>query len=43
MKLDGFAVAGRQHERGARSALGANRAEHVGRLGALIVDGTGLD
>src|SRR6266700_6838064 len=41
MKLHGFAVAGRQHERGARSALGANRAEQVGRLGALIVDGTG--
>src|SRR6266496_4430411 len=41
MKLHSFAVAGRQHERGARSALGANRAEQVGRLGALIVDGTG--
>jgi hypothetical protein len=40
MKLRGFTVAGRKHEGRAGSAVGANRTEQVGRLGALIVDRT---
>jgi len=42
MKLHGFGVAGRQHEGGASSTLGADRAEQIGRLGALIVAGSGM-
>jgi len=41
MKLHSFGVAGRQHEGGAGSAFGADRTEQVGRLGPLIVGGTG--
>ena len=41
MELHGFAVAGRQHEGGAGAAFGADRTEQVGRLGPLIVGGTG--
>jgi hypothetical protein len=41
VKLHRFDVAGRQHEGGAGSAFGADRTEQVGRLGPLIVDGTG--
>src|SRR2546421_12822513 len=41
VKLHTFGVAGRQHEGGAGSAFGADRTEQVGRLGSLIVDGTG--
>src|SRR3977135_910753 len=39
MKLHGFGVAGREHESGAGSMFGADRAEQVGRLGTLIVSG----
>ena len=39
MELHGFAVAGRQHEGGAGPAFGADSAEQIGRLGALIVSG----
>jgi len=38
MKLHGFGVACRQHQRGAGATRGADRTEHIGRLGALIVD-----
>jgi hypothetical protein len=41
MKLHRLAVAGRQHEGGTSSEFGADRAEHIGRLRALIVDGAG--
>jgi hypothetical protein len=41
VKLHSFGVAGRQHEGGASSAFGADRTEQVGRLGPLIVGGTG--
>ena len=41
MQLHGFAVAERQHERGAGPTFGADRAEQIGRLGALIVNGAG--
>src|SRR6266446_10224522 len=41
VKLHSFGVAGRQHEGGAGSAFGTDRTEQVGRLGSLIVDGTG--
>src|SRR5437660_2765434 len=41
VKLHSFGVAGRQHEGGAGSAVGADRTEQVGRLGPLIVGGTG--
>ena len=41
MKLHGFAVARRQHEGGAGAAIGADRTEQVGRLGALIMGGAG--
>src|SRR5215467_4838568 len=41
VKLHSFGVAGRQHEGGAGSAFGADRTEQVGRLGPLIVRGTG--
>ena len=41
VKLHSFGVAGRQHEGGAGSAFGADRTEQVGRLGPLIVGGTG--
>src|SRR5215813_885176 len=37
MKLHGFAVACRKHEGGAGPALGADRPEQIGRLGALVV------
>jgi hypothetical protein len=40
VKLHSF-VAGRQHEGGTGSAFGADRTEQVGRLGPLIVGGTG--
>ena len=40
MKLHGFAVAGRKHEGGTGPALGADRPEQIGRLGALVVYGT---
>ena len=39
MKLHGFAVAGRQHQGSAGSALRAYRPEHIGGLGALVLDG----
>src|SRR5438477_2508255 len=39
MKLHGFGVAKRQHEGCASTVFGAYCAEHIGRLGALIVDG----
>ena len=39
MELHGFAVAGRQHQRGSRPKLGTDRTEQIGRLGALIVNG----
>src|SRR5215211_317644 len=39
MKLHGFAVAGRQHQSSAGSALWAHGTEHIGRLGALVLDG----
>jgi hypothetical protein len=39
MELHGFAVAGWQYQRGSRHKLGTDRAEQVGRLGALIVNG----
>src|SRR5258706_5586031 len=38
MKLHGFGVAGRQHQGGAGAPAGCNRTEHIGRLGALIMD-----
>ena len=41
MKLHGFAVACRQYEGGAGSAFGADRTEQIGRLGALIMSGSG--
>jgi hypothetical protein len=41
VKLHSFGVAGRQHEGSAGSAFGADRTEQVGRLGPLIVGGTG--
>jgi hypothetical protein len=41
MKLHSFGVAGRQHEGGTGSAFGADRTEQIGRLGPLIVGGTG--
>ena len=41
VKVHSFGVAGRQHEGGAGSAFGADRTEQVGRLGPLIVGGTG--
>src|SRR5205807_10055707 len=41
VKLHSFGVAGRQHEGGAGSAFGADRTEQIGRLGPLIVGGTG--
>ena len=41
VKLHSFGVAGWQHEGGAGSAFGADRTEQVGRLGPLIVGGTG--
>jgi hypothetical protein len=41
VKLHSFGVAGRQHEGGAGSAFGADCTEQVGRLGPLIVGGTG--
>ena len=40
MQLHGLAVAGRQHQSGTRPEFGADRAEQIGRLGALIVNGT---
>src|SRR5262249_41291767 len=42
VKLHSFGVAGRQHEGGAGSALGAGATEQVGRLG-LIVGDTGRE
>src|SRR6516162_1700543 len=41
VKLHSFGVASRQHEGGAGSAVGADRTEQIGRLGPLIVGGTG--
>jgi hypothetical protein len=41
VKLHSFGVAGWQHEGGAGSAFGADRTKEVGRLGSLIVGGTG--
>ena len=41
VKLYRFGVAGRPHEGGAATAFGADRTEQVGRLGPLIVGGTG--
>ncbi len=41
MKLHGFGVAERQSERSAGSVFGTYRTEQVGRLGALIMDGSG--
>ena len=39
MKLHGLGVADRQHKRGAGSVLRTDRAEQIGRLRALIMDG----
>jgi len=41
IKLHGFSVAERQNEGGAASVFRADRAEQIGRLGALIVRGAG--
>jgi hypothetical protein len=41
MKLHGFGVAERENEGSAGPAFGADRTEHIGRLGALIVSGSG--
>ena len=41
MKLHGFGVAERQNEGRAGSMFGAYRAEQIGRLGALIMRGSG--
>ena len=41
MKLHGFGVAERENEGSAGSAFGADRAEQIGRLGALIMNGAG--
>jgi hypothetical protein len=41
VNLRSFAVAGRQPDRSAGAAFGADRTEQVGRLGSLIVAGTG--
>jgi hypothetical protein len=41
VKLHSFGIAGWQHEGGAGSAFGADRTEQIGRLGPLIVGGTG--
>jgi hypothetical protein len=41
MTLHSFGIAGRQHEGGAGSAFGTDRTEQIGRLGPLIVGGTG--
>ena len=41
MKLHGFGVAEREDEGRASSTFGADRTEQIGRLGALIMDGSG--
>jgi hypothetical protein len=41
MELHSFAVAGWQHECGAGSVFRTYGPEHVGRLGALVMDGAG--
>ena len=41
MKLHGFGVAERQNEGSAGSIFGADRTEQIGRLGALIMRGSG--
>ena len=41
MKLHGFGVAERQNEGSTGSVFGADRTEQIGRLGALIVRGSG--
>ena len=41
MKLHGFGVAEGQNEGSAGSMFGADRAEQIGRLGALIMRGSG--
>ena len=41
MKLHGFGVAEREDESSAGSVFGTYRTEQVGRLGALIVSGSG--
>ena len=41
MKLHGFGVAEWENEGSAGSMFGADRTEHIGRLGALIMDGSG--
>ena len=41
MKLHGFGVAERQNEGSAGSMFGAYRTEQIGRLGALIMRGSG--
>ena len=41
MKLHGFGVAERENEGSAGSAFGADRTEQIGRLGALIMSGSG--
>ncbi len=41
MKLHGFSVAERQNEGRAGSVFGTYRTEQIGRLGALIVSGSG--
>ena len=41
VKLHSLGVAGRQHEGSAGSAFGTDRTEQIGRLGPLIVGGTG--
>lgn len=41
MKLHGLGVAERQNEGSAGSVFGTDRAEQIGRLGALIMRGAG--
>ena len=41
MKLHGFGVAERENEGSAGSVFGADRTEQIGRLGALIMNGSG--
>jgi hypothetical protein len=41
--VHGFAVASRQHEGGAGSTVGTDRAKQISRLGPLIVSGTGRE
>jgi hypothetical protein len=42
MKLHGFGVAERQNEGSTGSVFGADRTEQIGRLGALMMRGSGM-